>query len=240
MAPGSCVYYCTSQFNRIRLDSRFFSDHGHSISWRKFSKSNQLPVRRKNSGVFAISVKYLSWRFFVEILDGSKYASNWGKAFKTLTRVNGICQQHDGNYREFRSNHRSCSVRKFVLRNFTKFAGKHLCLVFFKIKLQTWDPGAKRGCLKCSIRGTNNQIRNRFYKSVHLQLFNVKYKFVYLQLFNVKYKFIQLQLFDVKFLFSEEHIFRKQKRTDVYGRASLVSGFQLNRENDDLLSSRHK
>ena len=81
------------------------------------------------------------------------------------------------------------------------------------------------GYLKCSIRGTNKQIRNRFYKSVHLELFNVKYKFVYLELFNVKYKFIQLQLFDVEFFFSEEHIFRKQKRTDVYERASLVSGF---------------
>ena len=112
--------------------------------------------------------------------------------------------------------------------------------------------GAQQGYLKCSIRGTNNQIRNRFYKSVHLQLFNVKYKFVYLQLFNVKYKFVYLQLFnakyrfirlqpfEVKFLFSEEHIFRKQKRTDVYGRASLVSGFQLNRKSDGLLSSRHK
>ena len=83
-------------------------------------------------------------------------------------------------------------------------------------------------------------MRNRFYKSIHPQLFNVKYKFAYLQLFNVKYKFIQLQLFDVKFLFSEEHIFRKQKRTDVYGCASLVLGFQLNQENDGLLSSRHK
>ena len=80
----------------------------------------------------------------------------------------------------------------------------------------------------CSIRGTNNQIWNRFYKSVHLQLFNVKYKFV------------QLQLFHVKFLFPEEHIFCKQKRTAVYGRASLVLGFQLTWENDDLLSSRQK
>ena len=59
-------------------------------------------------------------------------------------------------------------------------------------------------------------------------------------MFNAKYKSIQLQLFDVEFLFSEEHIFRKQKRTDVYGRASLVSGLQLNREHEDLLSSRHK
>ena len=67
--------------------------------------------------------------------------------------------------------------------------------------------GAQRGCLKCSIGGTSNQIRNRFYESVHLQLFTVKYKFAYRQLFNIKYKSIQLQLFDVKFLFSEEHIF---------------------------------
>ena len=47
---------------------------------------------------------------------------------------------------------------------------------------------------------------------------------------SVKYKFIQLQLFDVKFLFSEEHIFHKQKRTDVYGRASLIAGFNSTRK----------
>ena len=46
-------------------------------------------------------------------------------------------------------------------------------------------------------------------------------------------------MFVVKFLFSEEHTFCKQKRTVVYGRASLVSGFQLTRENDDLTSPRH-
>ena len=45
-------------------------------------------------------------------------------------------------------------------------------------------------------------------------------------------------LFDLKFLFFENHIFRKQKRTAVYGRASLVSDFKLTRENDDLLFSR--
>ena len=44
-------------------------------------------------------------------------------------------------------------------------------------------------------------------------------------------------LFDVKFLFSENHIFRKQKRTAVYGRLSLVSDIKLTRENDCLLSS---
>ena len=46
-------------------------------------------------------------------------------------------------------------------------------------------------------------------------------------------------LFDVKFLFSENHIFRKQKRTAVYGPASVVLDFKLTRENDDLLSLRH-
>ena len=37
---------------------------------------------------------------------------------------------------KYRSCHRRCSVRKGVLRNFAKFAGKHLCRVFFFIKLQ--------------------------------------------------------------------------------------------------------
>ena len=45
--------------------------------------------------------------------------------------------------------------------------------------------------LKCNIGGTNNQLRNRFCKLLHLQLFNAKYKFV------------QFELFDVKFLFPE-------------------------------------
>ena len=74
----------------------------------------------------------------------------------------------------------------------------------------------------CSMRGTNNRLPNRF------------------RLCKVRYKFVHLQLFDVKFLFSENLIFRKQKRTAVYGRTSLVSDLKLNWENDDLLSSRHK
>ena len=34
-----------------------------------------------------------------------------------------------------RSSHRSCSVKKGVLRNFAKFTGKHLCQSLFLIKL---------------------------------------------------------------------------------------------------------
>ena len=56
----------------------------------------------------------------------------------------------------------------------------------------------------------------------------------------MKHEFVELQLFDVKFLFSEKHIFRNQNRTAVYERASLVLGFKLIWENEDLLSSRHK
>ena len=52
---------------------------------------------------------------------------------------------------------------------------------------------AKRGYLKCSIRGTSNQLPNRFYKFVYLKLFNVKYNFVNLQLFDVKKTYL-LQL----------------------------------------------
>ena len=56
-------------------------------------------------------------------------------------------------------------------------------------------------------------------------------------MFNVKYKFAHLQLFDVKFLFFEKHIFRKQKRTAVYGHASVVLDVKLTQGNDD---PRHK
>ena len=70
----------------------------------------------------------------------------------------------------------------------------------------------------------------------HIEFINL---FIF-KLFNTKYKFIHLQLFDFKFLFLKKHIFRKQKRTAVYGRTSLVSNFKLPRENDGLLSSRHR
>ena len=56
-------------------------------------------------------------------------------------------------------------------------------------------------------------------------------------------KLFIFKLFDVKFLFSENHVFRKQKRTAVYGVHSFgfsVSDFKLTWENDDLLSLRHK
>ena len=41
-------------------------------------------------------------------------------------------------YLSFRSSHRRCSVKKGVLGNFPKFIGKHLCQIFFLIKLQTF------------------------------------------------------------------------------------------------------
>ena len=49
-----------------------------------------------------------------------------------------------------RSSHRRCSVRKLVLRNFTKFTGKHLCqsLLFNKVAglshLQKLDCSSKK------------------------------------------------------------------------------------------------
>ena len=65
--------------------------------------------------------------------------------------------------------------------------------------------GAYRGYLMCSIRGTNNQLPNIFYKFVHLQLFNITHNTVH------------VKSFEVKFLFSENHVFCKQKRMAVYG-----------------------
>ena len=51
-----------------------------------------------------------------------------------------------------RSSHQRCSVSKGVLRNFTKFAGKHLCQVLFYNKVAGPDPATlskKRLWHKC-------------------------------------------------------------------------------------------
>ena len=38
---------------------------------------------------------------------------------------------NSNHFSSYRSNHRRCSVRKGVLRNFAKFTGKHLCQSLF-------------------------------------------------------------------------------------------------------------
>ena len=91
--------------------------------------------------------------------------------------------------------------------------------------------GRSRGYLKCSIRGTNNQLQNVFYKFIHLQLFIIKHKIVHLQVF-----WRQI------FVFRKSYLSQTEENSCLwsYGRVSLVSDFKLTRENDDLLSSRHK
>ena len=49
----------------------------------------------------------------------------------------GLLWKHELN---LRSSHWSCSVKKFVLRNFANFTGKHLCWSLFLVKLQTFRP----------------------------------------------------------------------------------------------------
>ena len=91
--------------------------------------------------------------------------------------------------------------------------------------------GTSRGCLKFSICGTNNQLPNIFYKFVHLQMINIKHKIVHLQ---VPWRQI--------FVFQKSCLLQTEKNGCLwtYGRASLVSGFKLIREKDDLLYLRHK
>ena len=90
-------------------------------------------------------------------------------------------------------------------------------------------PGAYRGYLNCSIRGTNNQLPNIFYKLVHLHLLNIKYKNDHLQV-----AWRQIFVFRKLCLSQTE----ENKYLWTYGRASLVSDFKPTPENDDLLSSR--
>ena len=90
-------------------------------------------------------------------------------------------------------------------------AMKNFFCTFQLFTRHSFEAGAQWGYLRCSIRGTNNQLPNRFYKFVHLQLFNVK------------------------FLFSKNHVSDKQRRMVVYGRTSFFWVLK-----DDLLSPRHK
>ena len=48
--------------------------------------------------------------------------------------------KHRGVLGLFRSSHRSCSVKKAVLKNFANFTGKHLCWSLFLITLQVFRP----------------------------------------------------------------------------------------------------
>ena len=80
---------------------------------------------------------------------------------------------------------------------------------------------------------------------MNLFIFNCLTSDIILFIFNCLRSDINLFIFNCLtlsklFLLSKNHIFVKQKRTAVYGRASLVSDFKLTWENDDLLSPRHK
>ena len=85
--------------------------------------------------------------------------------------------------------------------------------------------GGWRGYLKCSIRGTNNQLPNIIYKFVHPPLFNIKHKIgnlqvIWRQIF-VFWKSCLSQIEENGCLWTYEH-------------ASLVSDFKLTQENDNL------
>ena len=54
-------------------------------------------------------------------LEGDVLGTSWGPIF--------------AGWKYFTSSHLSCSVKKGVLRNFTKFTGKHLCRRFFFNKI---------------------------------------------------------------------------------------------------------
>ena len=62
-----------------------------------------------------------------------------GKILKRLFSVTSAVLRHDGNKEDFvdRSSHRRCSVKKDVLRNFSKFTRKHMSQsLFFLNKVQ--------------------------------------------------------------------------------------------------------
>ena len=108
----------------------------------------------------------------------------------------------------------------------------HQHLEWFTILIsKPFFTGACWGYLECSIRGTNNQLPNMFYKFVYLQLFNNKNKIVHLQV-----------VWSQIFVSWKSYLLQTEENCCLwtYGWASLVSDFKFTQENDDLSSSRHK
>ena len=78
---------------------------------------------------------------------------------------------------------------------------------------------------------------------INLFIFNCLTSNINLFIFNClksNVNFFNFKCLASNFCFPKNIFFCKQKRTVVYGRASLFLGFQLTRENDHLLSSRYK
>ena len=74
-------------------------------------------------------------------------------------------------------------------------------------------------------------------------IMNCETDFINLFIFNYLALNINLFIFNCltsNFYFLKKNVFRKKERTAVYERAFVVLDFKLIRENDDLLSSRHK
>ena len=92
-------------------------------------------------------------------------------------------KKHNSSY-FFRSGHQTCSMKKGVLRNFTKFTGKHLCrTLFFKPKacnfIKKETPAQMFSCEFCEI------FRNTFFTehlwktaSIFLISFDVSFKVI--------------------------------------------------------------
>ena len=79
---------------------------------------------------------------------------------------------------------------------------------------------------------SNLQQRSEGTSSVAFEvlIINCKIYFIYLFIFNcltLNIKLFIFKLFDVKFLFSENHVFRKQKRTAVYGLMDARPQFRI-------------
>ena len=64
-----------------------------------------------------------------------------GKSFLKSTTTNSLKIYRLHDFFIYRSSHRRCSVKKGVLRNFTKFTGKYLCQSLFLKKRDSGNTG---------------------------------------------------------------------------------------------------
>ena len=98
-----------------------------------------------------------------------RYFKGFRDLLKKVVTFDGVKKIiRDQRSKNYRSSHQSCSMKKDVLRNFTKFTGKHLCQSLFFNKVVGLRPVTllkKRLWHRCFLVNFVKFLRHRFYRT---------------------------------------------------------------------------
>ena len=129
---------------------------------------------------FPVTWTPLIWKFSptmvrqnTDLRENLTNALERDKTLKCIWKYEWMCPWRKPWMTRVRSSHRRCSVRKDVLRNFVKFAGKHLCQSLFFNKVAGLSPATllkKRPWHRCLPVNFAKILRTPFSKNTSRRL----------------------------------------------------------------------